>query len=72
MNLILTNKIQGDFTWIKKKIISSIIGIIVVLLVGYFGIDLTQDSKVPKDSELMISYMDVGQGDAEYIKSKWK
>ena len=52
----------------KKKIISSIIGIIVVLLAGYFGIDLTQDSKVPKDSELMISYMDVGQGDAEYIK----
>ena len=30
----------------KKKIISSIIGIIVVLLAGYFGIDLTQDSKV--------------------------
>ncbi|EOU1911757.1 MBL fold metallo-hydrolase [Clostridium perfringens] len=52
----------------KKKIISSIIGIIVVLLAGYFGIDLTQDSKVPKDSELMISYMDVGQGDAAYIK----
>ncbi|XZJ11840.1 ComEC/Rec2 family competence protein [Clostridium perfringens] len=52
----------------KKKIISSIIGIIVVLLAGYFGIDLTQDSKVPKDSELMISYMDVGQGDAVYIK----
>lgn len=52
----------------KKKIISSIIGIIVVLLAGYFGIDLTQDSKVPKDSKLMISYMDVGQGDAEYIK----
>ena len=49
----------------KKKIISSIIGIIVVLLGGYFGIDLTQ---VPKDSELMISYMDVGQGDAAYIK----
>ncbi|MDV5114683.1 ComEC/Rec2 family competence protein [Clostridium perfringens] len=48
--------------------ISSIIGIIVVLLAGYFGIDLTQDSKVPKDSELMISYMDVGQGDAAYIK----
>ena len=52
----------------KKKIISSIIGIIVVLLAGYFGIDLTQDSKVPKHSELMISYMDVGQGDAAYIK----
>ena len=52
----------------KKKIISSIIGIIIVLLAGYFGIDLTQDSKVPKDSELMISYMDVGQGDAAYIK----
>ncbi|ELC8372367.1 ComEC/Rec2 family competence protein [Clostridium perfringens] len=52
----------------KKKIISSIIGIIVVLLAGYFGIDLTQDSKVPKDSKLMISYMDVGQGDASYIK----
>ncbi|ELC8430077.1 MBL fold metallo-hydrolase [Clostridium perfringens] len=52
----------------KKKIISSIIGIIVVLLAGYFGIDLTQDSKVPKDSELIISYMDVGQGDAAYIK----
>lgn len=52
----------------KKKIISSIIGIIVVLLAGYFGIDLTKDSKVPKDSELMISYMDVGQGDAAYIK----
>ena len=52
----------------KKKIISSIIGIIVVLLAGYFGIDLTQCSKVPKDSELMISYMDVGQGDAAYIK----
>ncbi|MGU8311621.1 ComEC/Rec2 family competence protein [Clostridium perfringens] len=52
----------------KKKIISSIIGIIVVLLAGYFGIDLTQDSKVPKDYELMISYMDVGQGDAAYIK----
>ena len=52
----------------KKKIISSIIGIIVVLLAGYFGIDLTQDSKVPKDSELMISYMDVGQGDAAYTK----
>ncbi|MDK0569984.1 ComEC/Rec2 family competence protein [Clostridium perfringens] len=52
----------------KKKIISSIIGTIVVLLAGYFGIDLTQDSKVPKDSELMISYMDVGQGDAAYIK----
>ncbi|WP_415335837.1 ComEC/Rec2 family competence protein [Clostridium perfringens] len=52
----------------KKRIISSIIGIIVVLLAGYFGIDLTQDSKVPKDSELMISYMDVGQGDAAYIK----
>ncbi|HAT4103267.1 TPA: MBL fold metallo-hydrolase [Clostridium perfringens] len=52
----------------KKKIISSIIGIIVVLLAGYFGIDLTQDSKVPKDSELMISYIDVGQGDAAYIK----
>lgn len=52
----------------KKKIISSIIGIIVVLLAGYFGIDLTQDSKVPKDSKLMISYMDVGQGDAAYIK----
>ena len=52
----------------KKKINSSIIGIIVVLLAGYFGIDLTQDSKVPKDSELMISYMDVGQGDAAYIK----
>ncbi|EJT6152597.1 MBL fold metallo-hydrolase [Clostridium perfringens] len=52
----------------KKKIISSIIGIIVVLLAGYFGIDLTQDSKVHKDSELMISYMDVGQGDAAYIK----
>lgn len=52
----------------KKKIISSIIGIIVVLLGGYFGIDLTQGSKVPKDSELMISYMDVGQGDAAYIK----
>ncbi|MDU3554127.1 MAG: ComEC/Rec2 family competence protein [Clostridium perfringens] len=52
----------------KNKIISSIIGIIVVLLAGYFGIDLTQDSKVPKDSKLMISYMDVGQGDAAYIK----
>lgn len=52
----------------KKKIISSIIGIIVVLLAGYFGIDLTQDSKVHKDSQLMISYMDVGQGDAAYIK----
>lgn len=52
----------------KKKIISSIIGIIIVLLAGYFGIDLTQDSKVPKDSKLMISYMDVGQGDAAYIK----
>ncbi|WP_283703473.1 ComEC/Rec2 family competence protein [Clostridium perfringens] len=52
----------------KKKIISSIIGIIVVLLAGYFGIDLTQDSKIPKDSKLMISYMDVGQGDAAYIK----
>lgn len=52
----------------KKKIISSIIGIIVVLLAGYFGIDLTQDSKVPKDSKLIISYMDVGQGDAAYIK----
>ncbi|EOU1755106.1 ComEC/Rec2 family competence protein [Clostridium perfringens] len=52
----------------KKKIISSIIGIIVILLAGYFGIDLTQDSKVPKDSKLMISYMDVGQGDAAYIK----
>lgn len=52
----------------KKKIISSIIGIIVVLLAGYFGIDLTQDSKVSKDSQLMISYMDVGQGDAAYIK----
>ncbi|MCX0384155.1 MBL fold metallo-hydrolase [Clostridium perfringens] len=52
----------------KKKIISSIIGIIVVLLAGYLGIDLTQDSKVPKDSKLMISYMDVGQGDAAYIK----
>ncbi|EJT6500583.1 MBL fold metallo-hydrolase [Clostridium perfringens] len=52
----------------KKKIISSIIGIIVVLLAGYFGIDLTQDSKFPKDSKLMISYMDVGQGDAAYIK----
>ena len=52
----------------KKKIISSIIGIIVVLLAGYFGIDLTQDSKVPKDSKLMISYMDVVQGDAAYIK----
>ncbi len=52
----------------KKKIISSIIGIIVVLLAGYFGIDLTQGSKVPKDSQLMISYMDVGQGDAAYIK----
>lgn len=52
----------------KKKIISSIIGIIVVLLAGYFGIDLTQDSKVPKDSQLMISYIDVGQGDAAYIK----
>ncbi|EOU1902396.1 MBL fold metallo-hydrolase [Clostridium perfringens] len=52
----------------KKKIISSIIGIIVVLLAGYFGIDLTQDPKVPKDSKLMISYMDVGQGDAAYIK----
>ncbi|EOU1684465.1 ComEC/Rec2 family competence protein [Clostridium perfringens] len=52
----------------KKKIISSIIGIIVVLLAGYFGIDLTQDSKVSKDSKLMISYMDVGQGDAAYIK----
>ncbi|MBI6019595.1 MBL fold metallo-hydrolase [Clostridium perfringens] len=52
----------------KKKIISSIIGIIVVLLAGYFGIDLTQNSKVPKDSKLMISYMDVGQGDAAYIK----
>lgn len=52
----------------KKKIISSIIGIIVVLLAGYFGIDLTQDSKVPEDSQLMISYMDVGQGDAAYIK----
>lgn len=52
----------------KKKIISSIIGIIVVLLAGYFGIDLTQDSKVPKDSKLMISYMDVGQGDGAYIK----
>ncbi|MGU8582074.1 ComEC/Rec2 family competence protein [Clostridium perfringens] len=52
----------------KKKIISSIIGIIVVLLAGYFGIDLTQDSKVPKDSELMISYIDVGQGDAAYMK----
>lgn len=52
----------------KKKIISSIIGIIVVLLAGYFGIDLTQDSKVPKDSKLMISYMDVWQGDAAYIK----
>lgn len=52
----------------KKKIISSIIGIIVVLLAGYFGIDLTQDSKAPKDSQLMISYMDVGQGDAAYIK----
>ncbi|EIF6167054.1 MBL fold metallo-hydrolase [Clostridium perfringens] len=52
----------------KKKIISSIIGIIFVLLAGYFGIDLTQDSKVPKDSKLMISYMDVGQGDAAYIK----
>lgn len=52
----------------KKKIISSIIGITVVLLAGYFGIDLTQDSKVPKDSKLMISYIDVGQGDAAYIK----
>ncbi|EHK2326870.1 MBL fold metallo-hydrolase [Clostridium perfringens] len=52
----------------KKKIISSIIGIIVVLLAGYFGIDLTQGSIVPKDSQLMISYMDVGQGDAAYIK----
>lgn len=52
----------------KKKIISSIIGIIVVLLAGYFGIDLTQESKVPKNSQLMISYMDVGQGDAAYIK----
>ncbi|NGT58346.1 MBL fold metallo-hydrolase [Clostridium perfringens] len=52
----------------KKKIISSIIGIIVVLLAGYFGIDLTQGSKVTKDSKLMISYMDVGQGDAAYIK----
>lgn len=52
----------------KKKIISSIIGIIVVLVGGYFGIDLTQSSKSPNDENLMISYMDVGQGDAAYIK----
>lgn len=51
----------------KKKIISSIIGIIVVLVGGYFGIDLTQSSKVPNGEKLMISYMDVGQGDAAYI-----
>lgn len=52
----------------KKKIISSIIGIIIVLIGGYFGIDLTQSSKSPNDENLMISYMDVGQGDAAYIK----
>ncbi|MDZ5252519.1 ComEC/Rec2 family competence protein [Clostridium sp. LIBA-8841] len=51
----------------KKKIISSIIGIIIVLIGGYFGIDLTQNSKSPNDEKLMISYMDVGQGDAAYI-----
>ena len=51
----------------KKKIISSIIGIIIVLIGGYFGIDLTQNSKSPDDEKLMISYMDVGQGDAAYI-----
>lgn len=51
----------------KKKIISSIIGIIIVLIGGYFGIDLTQNSKSPTDEKLMISYMDVGQGDAAYI-----
>lgn len=51
----------------KKKIISSIIGIIIVIIGGYFGIDLTQNSKSPNDEKLMISYMDVGQGDAAYI-----
>lgn len=51
----------------KKKIISSIIGIIIVLIGGYFGIDLTQNFKSPTDEKLMISYMDVGQGDAAYI-----
>lgn len=51
----------------KKKIISSIIGIIIVLIGGYFGIDLTQNSKSPNDEKLMISYMDIGQGDAAYI-----
>ncbi|MDZ4992666.1 MBL fold metallo-hydrolase [Clostridium perfringens] len=52
----------------NKKIIRSIIGIIIVLVGGYFGIDLTQSSKSPNDENLMISYMDVGQGDAAYIK----
>lgn len=51
----------------KKKIISSIVGIIVVVIGGYLGIDMTQKNHVPQKEKLMISYMDVGQGDAAYI-----
>lgn len=55
-----------------KTLLGGIITLIIVLIGGYFGLDLTnimsQNTLGPVDGELMISYLDVGQGDAAYIR----
>ncbi|MEG0297471.1 MAG: ComEC/Rec2 family competence protein [Clostridium sp.] len=55
-----------------KTLVGGIIALVVVLIGGYFGLDLTtmfgEANLGPVDGEMMISYMNVGQGDAAYIK----
>ncbi|GAB6170218.1 ComEC/Rec2 family competence protein [Clostridium carnis] len=52
-----------------NKNIKIIVTIIIVIIAGYLGIDLTENFNGNKlDNDLIISYLDVGQGDATYIK----
>ena len=68
----MANKRQTKKINKPKTILGSIIALIIVIVGSYFGLDLTtifeNSSLSPVEGELMISYLDVGQGDAAYIK----
>lgn len=54
-----------------KTLLGSLLAIIVLLVGGYFGIDLSgifNENSTEVEGVMEISYLDVGQGDSIYIK----
>lgn len=55
-----------------KTLIGGIVAILVIIAGSYFGLDLkgvfSDDNLGPAEGEIMISYLNVGQGDSAYLR----